>query len=487
MLIGIIMIPMYVSYMGPEAYGLVGFFTMLQAWFLLLDIGLSPTMARETASYCGDATNSLDLRRLLRALECIFFFVALLGGTFMILFSESIANYWLKVEELSISEVKNAIMLMSIIVALRLVCGLYRGAINGFERLVWLSSFNIIIATARFIFVIPFFIFFGTSPTEFFGYQLTVAILEITILIYKTYRLMPRLVEGKNTPWQLKPLRRILKFSLSIAFTSSIWVLVTQTDKLILSKLLSLSDFAYFSLSVLAASGVLLISTPISGALLPRLTKLSAEGNLSELFNLYRNSTQLIGVVAIPTALVMSFFPEKVLWAWTGDAEIILNAPVVLSLYALGNGILALGAFPYYLQYARGDLKLHLIGSSIFLVILIPALIWCTTKYGISGAGYAWVGTNAFYFFFWVPTVHRHFKKGLHHEWLIKDLSAILALSLFAAMVVRIFVKWPQGRIPMTFTIIAVSFAILIFAIMGSSFVRTAILNKLQSHLGVST
>jgi O-antigen/teichoic acid export membrane protein len=48
-LIGIFMVPLYIKYMGAEAYGLVGFFAMLQAWFNLLDMGLTPTTARETA------------------------------------------------------------------------------------------------------------------------------------------------------------------------------------------------------------------------------------------------------------------------------------------------------------------------------------------------------------------------------------------------------------------------------------------------------
>ena len=51
--IGIVMVPLYLKYMGAEAYGLVGFFAMLQAWFQLLDMGLTPTMSRETARYRG--------------------------------------------------------------------------------------------------------------------------------------------------------------------------------------------------------------------------------------------------------------------------------------------------------------------------------------------------------------------------------------------------------------------------------------------------
>ena len=49
MAIGVVMAPVYLSFMGKEAFGLIGFFTMMTAWFQLLDMGLTPTLARETA------------------------------------------------------------------------------------------------------------------------------------------------------------------------------------------------------------------------------------------------------------------------------------------------------------------------------------------------------------------------------------------------------------------------------------------------------
>ena len=68
-LVGILILPLYLKYMGAEAYGLVGFFTMLQAWFNLLDMGLTPTVARETARFRGGATDALSYLRLLRGLQ----------------------------------------------------------------------------------------------------------------------------------------------------------------------------------------------------------------------------------------------------------------------------------------------------------------------------------------------------------------------------------------------------------------------------------
>ena len=71
-LIGVLLVPLYVETMGVEAYGLVGFFSMLQGWFMLLDMGLTPTIGRETARFNGGAIDALGLRRLLRAFEGIF-------------------------------------------------------------------------------------------------------------------------------------------------------------------------------------------------------------------------------------------------------------------------------------------------------------------------------------------------------------------------------------------------------------------------------
>lgn len=477
-IIGIVVVPLYVRHMGAEAYGVVGFFVMLQAWFQLLDMGLTPTMARETARFNGGASDALSLRRLLRALEGIFIGIAAHGCIAMMAGAGAIASSWLKVQQLPLVEVEHSIMLIAVIVALRWVCGLYRGAINGFERLVWLSGFNILVATARFVLVIPLFIYVGTSLMAFFAYQLAIAVVELIVLVSKTYSLLPKVNGGQQTTWQWEPLRGVLKFSLTIAFTGSVWVLVTQTDKLVLSKLLPLTDYAYFTMAVLVASGIMIISGPISGALLPRMTRLDAAGDEAGLIRLYRSATQFVGVIAIPAALVLAFFAEQVLWAWTGDEEFAKKFSLVLTLYAVGNGILALSAFPYYLQFAKGDLKLHLIGNVLFVVMLIPALIWATLQYGVIGAGKAWLGTNLLSFLFWVPLVHHRFVKGLHTQWLLRDVMPIMVVSIIVAFVLRQMIVWPVSQLAVAMVIVSISIGLCMVAAISSSCARALILGR---------
>ncbi len=445
-LIGIVLVPMYVKYIGAEAYGLIGFYAVLQAWLQLLDMGFTLAMARESALFQGGAVDPLSLRRLLRALEGIFLGIALTAAVIMMAGADFIASSWLKVQQLPLEEVRNAVMLMAITVAMRLVCGLYRGVINGLERLVWLSSLNIAIATGRFVLVIPLFLYVGTSPTLFFGYQLVVTLIELIILAMQTYRLLPKVASDQPILWEWEPLRKVFKFSLSISVAVLLYLAGTQADKLLLSNLLTLTDYAYFSLAVLVASGVLMLGAPLSGALLPRMTALNAEGNEAGLIRVYRNATQAIGVITIPAMLILAVFSEQVLWVWIGNAEIVDKAKSILTLYALANGFQVIGAMPYCLQLAKGDLKLHTIGAGLYTALLIPLVILGASHYGARGAGYACLGVNVIFFALWVPRIHRRFVKGLHSLWLMYDVAGIVAFPTVAALIMNEFITWPTSR-----------------------------------------
>lgn len=482
-LIGIFLVPLYVKYMGAEAYGLVAFYAMLQTWFFMLDMGLSPMISREAARYQAGAIDALHLRRLVRILEIIFLIIALIGAAVIILSSDFIANKWLNVNELSINEVQLSISIMAVIISLRWMGGLYRSAITGFEHIVWLNRFNVIIATLRFIGVVPILIYVDSAPSVFFGYQLVVAIIEFLISFNKIYRLLP-FVNIKQNQWDWKPLRLSLRFSVGVAFTSIVWVVVTQSDKLLLSSLMSLVDYAYFTLAVLLASGVLIISKPISGAILPRMTSLYAQNKYIELKYLYKNATQFVSVISIPAVLVLSVFPEQVLFAWTGSQTITNKSSMVLALYAVGNGIMVLTAFPYYLQYANGNLKLHLIWNAIFIIFFIPTIYYSVINFGMTGAGYAWVASNLLLFLFYLPIVHKKYLKGLHLRWLLFDILQILILPFLYIIIVKQLVEWPSNRVLLSLYILFVLFGAFILAAFSSNKVRGFIYNSYTDRSG---
>jgi O-antigen/teichoic acid export membrane protein len=482
-LIGIVVVPLYLKYMGPEAYGLVGFFAMLQTWFLLLDMGLTPTMARETARFRGGAINALNYRRLARALEGIFLVVAIAIGLTLFIASGYVASSWLRSSQLPILQVQIAIQMMAVIIALRWMCGIYRSTISGFESFVWLGAFNSIIATFRFVGVFPLLLFVGATPPIFFGYQIFVALVELIVLLFFSYGLLPRIPSGQRLPWKWAPLKPVIKFSMTIAFTSAVWVVVNQTDKLVLSKILHLADYGYFTLAVLAASGVMVLCGPISSAIVPRMSKLEAEGDHAGVIRIYRQATQLVAVIAGSAAFTAAFCAEPLLWAWTGDRHLAHQAAPIFILYALGNAIMAVAGFPYFLQYAKGDLRLHLIGNAAFVVILVPVIIWAAREYGGVGAGYVWLGMNMLSFVAWLPLVHRKFAPGINFKWYFQDVLAIYLAAFLAGYGLSEVMGKFDSRIEQISMIVGFGFIVFLVAASASTTAMAMLKRIWQSRL----
>lgn len=437
-LIGIIVMPMFLKFLGAEAFGLVGFFVVLQAWLYLLDMGLSPTLARQVA-YLKDLDQGLDqFGKLLRSFEILFVFLAVSVAFAILVASDGIAHHWIDNQILPKDTIASCIALMGITIALRLFSSLYRSGIGGLEDQVWLNAATILIISARFIGALGIMRFVTSDIVVFFQLQTAVGFVEVIVLASRFYRKLAlnplRLAMRIDWP----SLRGVAPFAMSIAYTAGIWVVISQSDKLILSGVLPLDKFGYFSLVSLIAGGVLVTTGPITQAILPRMTSLLAARRQDEMLRVYRNASQLAAVIAISTALVVGFFSEALIYAWTGDRAAANWGATVLPWFALGNGVLALGAFQYYLQYSFGQLKLHVIGSTISALIQVPIIYYAATRYGATGAGIAWLAIRSVWFFIWTPIVHRRLVPGLHIEWLVKDLMPVITV---AALAIAVLVK----------------------------------------------
>ncbi|HDH07966.1 MAG TPA: polysaccharide biosynthesis protein, partial [Gammaproteobacteria bacterium] len=94
--ITLIFMPVYISLMGIEAYGLVGIYLSLFAVLFLLDLGLSTTLNRELAKLSARNENVQQMRNLVRTLELIYWVTAVLIGVCIVLLAPLITHYWIK-------------------------------------------------------------------------------------------------------------------------------------------------------------------------------------------------------------------------------------------------------------------------------------------------------------------------------------------------------------------------------------------------------
>lgn len=424
-LIGIIVLPLFLEHVGAEAYGLIGFYTLVQAWMTMLDMGMTPTLGREVARLRGDPNESRRLVTIVNSLESVFLGIAAIFAIIFLMGRGWLSSSWLTVETLPLSTVQNIVSIIGVTVAIRWISSLSRSGINAYEHQGWLNVFEVIVNTLRFPVALFLIIQLHGNVLAFFYFQLAIVLLEVVILRVKLRKLLPN-VPAPRFCWST--LRRIIPFAMSIAYTAAIWVLLTQIDKLVLSKTLTLAEYGYFTLVATISAGVMMFSNPISKAILPRMTALASKGEYENLIRLYRMATRIIVILVMPVALTVAFMPYRVLFAWTGNGAASEWGQPILPLFTMGAAVLGLVAFQYYLQYAYGNLKYHVRYNTISVLLNTPLIIFSAIQYGAIGVAWVWFGFRFISFIVWVPFIHKKFAPGLHKKWLLEDIFFPLIL-----------------------------------------------------------
>lgn len=433
--VGILVLPFFLKYLGAEEYGLIGFYTLLQSWIQLLDLGLSPTLGREVARLRFDAARAYQLRTVVRSLEIIFFVMAILSVLILLMSREWFVNEWLNIVKLDLVVAANCIGLMACIIGVRWLASLYRSGINAYEKQVWMNVVDIIFVTLRFPGALVLIAFFGGDLLSYFCYQLLISFIELLVIRYKLYQLLPSVSE--NIQFSFPEVKRIAPFALSIAYTGVVWVFITQLDKLFLSKILSLSEYGYFTLVATICSGLVLLSSPINKAILPRMTVLVNDNKYDQAHGLYKRATRLLVSISMPVVFVIVCFPAEVVYVWTGNEEATRWAAQVMPIFVLGNGILVLASFQYYLQYAYGQLRYHVIYNTVVAIVSVPAIIYAAFQYGVLGVGWVWLVFRFVSFMVWTPFVHNKLAPGLQKGWLFVDVLPGVVISGFFVLMVR--------------------------------------------------
>jgi O-antigen/teichoic acid export membrane protein len=205
-------------------------------------------------------------------------------------------------------------------------------------------------------------------------------------------------------------------------------IILTQLDKVILSKILSLEMFGYYTLAGVVCSAVpLMLVGPVFNAMLPRFTSLHALNDETALKLLYHQSSQLITVLVMPVAAMLSFFSFDILLLWTGSTKTAGVASPIVSVLIVGTALNALMHLPYALQISHGWTSIGLRINTFFIITLVPAIYFMATHYGPVGAAGVWVALNSIYMAIGVPLTHRRLLQGEMSRWFIEDSAATLA------------------------------------------------------------
>jgi O-antigen/teichoic acid export membrane protein len=462
-LMGLVFIPLYIKYLGIESWGLIGIFATLQVIFGLLDMGLSSTLNREMARLSALPDKEQEMRDLVRTLEIIYWCIAAIVGICVVALSPFIVNHWINIGQLSVKTVEQALLIMGLVMALQMPIGFYGGGLMGLQKQVLLNKINIFMSTLRGAGAVLILKFISPTIGAYFLWQIFISIINVLILGRNLWVTLP--VGERKAYFQKKLLVGVGKFAAGMSGITILAVILTQMDKVILSKMLSLEMFGYYTLASTVAMSLTRLTSPVMSAIYPKLTQLISIKDEVGLKELYHKSCQLMSVLIFPFVATLVLFSHEILAMWTQNPTTTENSYLLVSILTCGTGIYGVMVLPYTLQLASGWTSLSIYKNLIAVALLVPLIIFLTNHFGTTGAATVWLILNLGYFFFEIPMVHRRLLRTEKWRWYMSDVCYPLCSSIIIAGLGRILL---HGSLPQPLTLL------LIICIFFITFIVTA-------------
>jgi O-antigen/teichoic acid export membrane protein len=481
-LMGLAFVPLYVRFLGIEAYGLIGIFALLQAWLALLDMGMKPALGREMARFTAGTHTAQSIRDLLRSIELIGIGVAILVALGAWGASGWLASHWVTPGKLPVDVVAHAFAAMGVVAALRFIEDIYMSCVVGLQRQVLQNIVTGIMATARGLGAVGVLVWISPTIRAFFFWQGLISVVTVALLAGIVHRTLP--AAPLPVRFSGSALIGIWRFAAGMMAITFLVLLLHQVDKILLSRLLTLESFGYYALAGLVTGGLYTLAAPITGALYPRFTQLAASGDQVALRAVYHQAAQMVTVLSGSAAMVLMVFGDRALRLWTGNPVLAQKVAPLMAVMAFGSLLNGLMVIPYQMQLAHGWTSLTIWINTVAVSLLVPAVLWAVPAYGAIGAARVWVILNAGYLIFDIPLMHRRLLPADKWRWYREDVAIPLAAAAATALICRWAMPRNLGKLGEFSVLLVTSVCVLTAAALAAPMVRDQVSRHFPRRIG---
>jgi O-antigen/teichoic acid export membrane protein len=385
-------------------------------------------------------------------------------GLLIVLLAPFIANHWIHAAGMPLAQVRNAVMAMGLLLFFQWLVTFHQAGLIGLHRQVFVNVVKIVAVSLSSGGALVVLWLVSRSATSLFLWQAGIAALQGSVLVVWLWHTMPA-ADGKPR-LNFELLRGVWRFAAGMSGISISAIVLTQLDKLILSRICSLEVFGYYVLAGMFGRALLMLSTPVFDAIFPRFSALVAAGDERSLAQLYHRCSQVMAVLIVPLAAVCAMFSANILLIWTRNPDVARNAATIASVLSVGAAINALMVLPYTLQLANGWTSIGLKMNLSLMVTLVPVIWILTMRYGGIGAAAAYLAFMCTYMAMGVALTHRRLLKGATSTWFVRDVGLPAAAVLLVAGFGRLLYSHPTAQI----TAVAGLCLVLLATVMAAAF-----------------
>jgi len=473
-------IPLYLKFLGIEAFGLIGFYSTLVGVLAFADMGFTATLNREMARLSVQRESAGEMRDLLRTYEATYLFISLSIAILLWFLAPMIATKWLRAQNMSHAEIAWAIRIMGVAIAFQMPASLFHGGLMGLQKQVLANTLQI--SWGMFRGVGAVLVLWLLSPTifAFASWQLLTNAVYCFLLRFNLWNVLSFNVAKPK--FKIQVFQNTWRYAAGMVGMSLISIALTQTDKLAVSKILPLEMLGYYSLAGTVAVVIVSFGGPIATAIFPQLTGLVALNDKSNLHRLYHKSCEMISIAIMPVALTLSFFSYECIFVWTGSEIAAQKAYLAASFLVCGQLMQTMTVIPYYIALANGNVKLNIIIGIASIILITPLLLYLTKQYGIIGSGMSWLIMNIFTFPPYMYFLHRLFLPGEFLHWCIYDVGKPLLISLACVLTFYFLLPRTDSRLLAFFLLGCVWLTSFIITTLSSSDIRSFLREQLNKY-----
>lgn len=436
--------PFYIMLLGADAYGLVLFNLTLLGVLAFLENLMSPVLARQLGRHAED--DPAGCRNMLRSFEFIAVVIALTIGLVIGLGAPSVAAHWLKSDHLTEEEIARAVLLIGVSLVCQWPGLLYAAGFVGLHRQDLFGAVRAVMSTLVVVGGLLLLWLVAARVELLLAWQAAGFLVQSLVFRRLLWRIMPR--SSAPARFDSSIVRSLWRFAAGVMLIHITGSLLTQADKLIVSKTSNLDQFSAYGLAFFVVSSIcFLVTHSITGALLPHFSRLWDRRNEAVLAAQYHRWTQFVVAAMVPALGLLIFFPVPLLQVWLGtNSPLVAPVAVLLPWVAFGAIFSVAVSMSQLLQLAAGRVRLLLARNVVSLALVLPAVYVGTRWYGPIAGAICWAIMNVGIFIVEIPILHRRVLRGELWSWWMRD-----TLLPFAVAGVLFFVLsryLPEARWP---------------------------------------
>ena len=400
---------------GPEQYGLVGFFATLMIAAAIFDAGLGQAVLREV-SRRRDRPDELGAAAMSFVLLYVLLAAVLVGV--LLIAAPLIARHWLRPESISPDDVTYALRLMVIAIGIQRLRGVFQSILDGLEKQV---VTNLLLSGTMLFRLVLTLVVLLVRPTAnaFFLAQIAASLVETASFAIVTHRVVPA-IRGAGWP-DLRLALRDGAFAGTNAAAAAVGTLIQIADSLVVSASVPLSVFGHYSLVVSMCQMMLRLCLPVLNAIYPRLSADVRDEKTEPIRQLYFTSSHVVAAMLATAAGTLAVFGFAYLELVAGRATALDFAPV-LALLAIAYSLNGLSRLPHVLQLAEGRPGYALAINAALGVVYLPAILLLTPRFGVVAPAACLLLVNLCAFGAFVMTAHRQSMTGQSGAWLTRSI-----------------------------------------------------------------